>query len=268
MLEEIRTELNDYTPDKTQGTTTGVFDNSDIVKKINKSQRYIFNILFTRFPDLFLTSQNVTGVSGVFTLPVDLYRICDIVNSYGDKVAPISIQTKHRTNYTGSKYLYYRQGNTIVRDDGGSDTLTFHYYKEPRELTQGVSQGGTATSITLALTAKKTADYYNGIVIENVSDDWYDTITDYTAARVATVTNRATLGRYYGTVSELPEVFHHLITKKAWLELKNTVVAPQRAGVPEIGDFKDDLVETLRGFTGTYGSDVTMSDLFYDFRPY
>jgi hypothetical protein len=268
LLEEVRSELNEYSTALCQGTdTAGSYDNSDIVRKLNVSQRFLFNLLFVRFPDLFLTSSDVTGSSGVYTVPSDLFRLCNITNSNGDKIYPISIQTKHKANSTGSAYLYYRKGNTIVIDDGTSNTLTFNYYKTPKELTQGQSKGGGATSITLANSARAVADYYNNVIIENVSDNWFDTITDYTAARVATIATRCSVGKFYGTVSELPEDFHHLISKRTSLMLKNQVVSPQDVKIAEVGDFREDLTETLRSFTGTWGSDVSPEELFYDFRP-
>jgi hypothetical protein len=265
LLEEVRTELNEYTIGMCQGTEIGVYDNSDIVRKLNIAQRSIFNLLFVRFPDLFLTSTPVTGTAGVYTMPPNMFRLLEIVNSNGNKIYPISIQVKRLGNSSGSDNLYYRSGNTIVRDSGVSGTLTFHYYKTVKELTQGQSVGGTATSITLGVNAKKVADYYNNVIIENVTDNWVDTITDYTSARVATIATRASSGKFYGTVSELPETFHHLISKKAVLILKNFVGSPQRAEIPEVADFKEDLVETLRSFTG--GGDISIADLFYDFRP-
>ena len=267
MLEIIRTELNDYSTALVQGTETGVYDNSDIVRKINGAQRYLFSLLLARMPDLFLTSSTVTGSSGVYTIPSDMYKLVNITNSNGDKINSISVQEKHLGTSTGSDYLYYRYGNTIIRDSGNSNALTFNYYKEPRELTQGMSSAGGAASLTLATTARKVADYYNNVIIENITDSWTDTISDYSASYVATITQTGAASKYYGTVSELPEIFHHLITKKAILELKNAIVSPQRAGVPEIADFRDDLAETLRSFAGNQ-NDINMSDLFYDFRPY
>jgi len=265
LLEEVRTELNEYNEKLCQGTEFGVFDNSDIVRKINVSQKYIFNILFNRLPDLFLTSTGVTGTAGVYTIPSNVYRLNYIANSNGDRINPISVKVKHLTDASGSDYLYYRSGNTIVRDGGGSDTITFHYYKIAKDLTQGQSKGGGATSITLDSNAKGIADYYNNVIIENISDNWVDTITDYTSARVATIATRSSAGKFYGTVSELPEAFHSLVSKKAVILLKDSVVSPQRADVTEISNFREDLVETLRAFTGT--GDINLSELFYEFRP-
>lgn len=266
MLEEIRIDLNDYSEKLCQGTEVGVFDNSDIVRKINAAQKYLFNILFSRFSSLFLTSTSVTGTAGVYTIPSDMFKLSHIINSNGDKINLISVQIKHLTNSSGSNYLYYRVGNTIVRDGGGSDALTFYYHKLPVDLTQGQSTGGSATSVTLSTNAKKIADYYNNVIIENVTDNWSDTITDYTALRVATIATRCSAGKYYGTVSTLPEVFHGLISKRATLILKNTVVSPQRADVAEVGQFNEDLRETIRAFAGT--NDINVADLFYEFRPY
>ena len=267
MLEEIRTDLNEYGTALVQGSESGVYDNSDIVRKINQSQKYIFNLLFTRFPDLFLTSGNVTGSSGVYTIPSDLYKLSNIVNSDGDKIYPISHKIKHLSGSTGSSNQYYQKGNTIVIDNGSSNTLTFWYYKVPKDLTQGMSSAGGALSLTLATTAKTIADYYNNIIIENITDGWSDTISDYSALRVATITQTGAASKYYGTISELPLEFHHLISRRATLMLKSAVVSPMDVKAPEVADFRDDLIETLRAFSGSR-ENVSLDEVFYEFAPY
>jgi len=267
MLEEIRTELNEYNSGLMAATETGAYDNTDIVRKINMAQRYIFNILFPRIPDFFLTSSSVTGSSGVYTKPSDFYKLSHIIDSDGNMLRPISVKIKHLTSNSGSSYLYYEKGNTYVRDDGTSTAVTFWYYKTVKELTQGMTSAGGALSMTLATTAKAEADYYNGIVIESVTGGWDDTISDYTSARVATITNTSAASQYYGTVSELPEPFHHLISRRATLMLKNAVVSPQDNKSPEVGDFREDLVETLRAYVGSK-EDVTQDEIWYSFQPY
>jgi hypothetical protein len=264
MLEEIRTNLNEYSADLTQGNAIGVFDNTDIVRKINISQKFIFNLLFGRMPELFLTSSSVTGSSGVYTIPSDVHKMDSIVDADGVQIHPISIQEKHLTSRTGSDYLYYRKGNTIVRDSGISDALTFNYYTTVKDLTQGMSAGGSSTSITLATTAKPIADYYNNIIIENVTDGWADTITDYTAARVATTATRCSAQKYYGTVSQLPDIFHPLISQRTTIVMKNTTVSPQRPDVGELGDFKENLIETIKSFAGSQ-NDISIDELINDF---
>jgi hypothetical protein len=266
MLEEIRTDLNEYNTDLMQASETGVYDNSDIVRKINYSQKYIFNMLFARYPELFYTSSSVTGSSGVYTIPSDCYKLSHIVNSDGDKIYPISLKVKHLSTQSGNANQYYRYGNTIVRDDGSSTALTFYYFEAPIDLTQGVSSAGGATSLTLATTAKPVADYYNGAKIENITDGWDDTITDYSAARVCTITNTGASSKYYGTVSSLPEPFHHLISRRATFMLKNSVVSPQDNKIPEVSDWKEDFIETLRTFVGS--GDVAQDEIWYSFEPY
>ena len=269
ILEEVRTELNEYSVALCQGTAVGTFDNSDIIRKINGAQRFIWNALFTRFPELFFTSQSVTGTAGVYTIPSDCFQLHYITDGDGKKIDKIPLKTKHLTNCTGSPYLYYRYGNTIVRDDGTSAVLTFYYYKRPRDLTQGMSSAGGALSLTLAATARKELNYYQGATIEDITDDWTDVIASYATTRVATLTAQTgAANKYYGTVSELPEPFHALIAPRAIILMKNSVVSPQKPTQQEIADFKADFIETIRAFTGTYSDDVDISDMFYSFAPY
>lgn len=268
MLEEIRTDLNEYSSALMTASETGVYDNTDIVRKINQSQRYIWNMLFQRFPELFFTSSSVSGSSGSYTIPTDLFKLSHIINSDGDKIYPISIKQKHLSNSSGQSNQYYWYGNTLVKDDGSSGALTFYYYKTVKDLTQGVSTAGGALSLTLATTAKAVADYYNGLTIENITDGWATTVSDYSAARVCTLASgTGAASKYYGTVSELPEPYHHLISRRAMIMLKNHVVSPQDNKIPEVKDFQEDLIETLRSYTGSI-SDVSLDELFYSFEPY
>jgi hypothetical protein len=264
MLEEIRTNLNEYSADFVQGNAIGVFDNTDIVRKINSSQKFIFNLLFGRIPELFLTSSSVTGLSGVYTIPSEVHKMDSIFDADGFQIFPINIQEKHLTTRTCSDYLYYRKGNTIVRDSGKSDALTFNYYTTVKDLTQGVSTGGSATSIILATTAKPISDYYNNVIVENVTDGWADTITDYTSARVATIATRCSAQKYYGTVSQLPDIFHPLISQRATIVMKNTTVSPQRPEAGELGDFKENIIETIKSFAGSQ-NDISIDELINDF---
>jgi len=268
ILEDIRTELNEWSVALSQGSKVASYDNSDIVRKINTAQRFLWNMLFIRFPELFLTTANVTGTAGVYTNPSDLYRLSHIIDSSGNKISNISIKLKHLSNNTGSPYLYYRYGNTIVRDNGGTDTITYYYYKTVKEMTQGMSSAGGVSSLTLATTAKPVADYYNGIIIENITNGWASTISDYTAARVATLTGTGAASNYYGTVSELPECFHDLISQKAKLLLRSEIVSPEKPTTQIQMDFRENLIETIRAFTGSYYSDIPMDELFYDFNSY
>lgn len=264
MLEEIRTDLNEYTTALVQGSEVGAYDNTDIVRKVNSAQRFISNILFNQMPELFLTSASVTGSSGVYTIPSDCLRMDSIFDSNNNPIKPINVQEQKMTSSSGSDYLYYRKGNTVVRDSGLSDSLTFYYYYMVKDLTQGMSSAGAASSLTLATTAKPIADYYNNIIIENITDGWASTITDYSAARVATLTGTGAASKYYGTVSQLPDVFHPLISQRATLLLRNSIVSPQKPTVADMNDFKENLIETMKSFAGSQ-KDISMDEMLNDF---
>jgi hypothetical protein len=269
ILEDVRLGLNEYTTAYMQGTdTSGTFNNADIVRKINAAQRFIWHILFTRFPELFFTSIVIPGNAGVYLLPVDLFMIHMLQDANGFRLGKIPLRVKRTASQGGSDYNYYRYGNNIIRDGGGSDSLTLYYYSRVKDLTQGCSTAGGAGTVTLDSSAAPEIYYYNGIRIDNITDATTDTITSYTALRVATVTNTWAASKYYGTVSELPEPFHSLIAPKAVITMKLNPTSPEKPSAQELADFQMNLTETLRAFTGTYASDITMDEIFYDFSPY
>lgn len=271
ILEQVRYDLNEYSTAYVQATdTTGSYQNAHLMRKINEAQRIVWNALFAAIPDAFLKSADLTISSSVASLPSDFYRIAKLETSDEIKVEPIPLQDKHRYDDEGSEYLYYRYGNYLRIDaDSVSRTDTLWYYFRPRELNQGLSTAGAATSITLAASARTTADYYNGMGLENITDDWTDTITDYTAARVCTITNTGAASKYYGLISDMPEAFHHLIAPRATILCR---VLPQSMKLSaserkqERDDWAEMLSESLRGYAGTNFSDVLMDELFNDFE--
>ena len=92
--------------------------------------------------------------------------------------------------------------HTGTASAGGAASLTF-------DTTDGTDATGTGGRLE--------ADYYNNskIEIESGTGAGIDTITDYTAARAATVTGTFSTDSVYGTVSRLPEEGHHLIILEA-----------------------------------------------------
>ena len=263
LLEKVRILLNEYSTAYCQATdTTGKYLNSQIMDGINAAQRYIYNTLFTRKPELFEEELAITGVSSVYTLPANFARLRYFKNADGYQIHPIKTDQRKLTADTGSDRLYYRKNNTLILDKPSlSDICTLIYYRKPRELEQGVTSAGSAGSATLATTAKAIADYYNGLVIENITDSTVDTITDYTAARVATVTNTWAASKYYGTVSDIPEPFHFLMIPRAVFEITGIYPVvqekPHKSGVDL---FNDQLVMALRAYMGedldTYPEDT------------
>ena len=270
ILDHLRYGINEHSSGFMAGTdTTCPHSNSYLVKKINVAQRQIYNILLRRIKGEFLETASLTGVSSVYTLPADFGILVHFKDDNGLKVHQIPPSRKHTTNATGFKRLYYRKGQTLVLDkDGITATYTLEYYRKPRELDQGATSAGAATSATLATTAKGIVDYYNGMKIENITDSTVDEISDYTAARVATVTNIWAASKTYGIVSDIPEPFHHLIGPKAvHLTKAESPVIQEKPTASEVSEWNSQLIDALRAYAGT-DLDEDPASLFEDFGPH
>ncbi|MCK4252140.1 hypothetical protein KAX97_11880 [candidate division WOR-3 bacterium] len=267
LLQDVRRDLDEYSDLLVKGLdSSGRYKNSQIVTKINSAQRYIYNLLFPRIPEEFLESAPITGVDAVYDLPWDFGILKEFRDENGHKVHRIGVQHLKSDATTGSDSLYYKKGNTLVLDkDGVTETYTLWYYKKCRDLDQGKASDGGAASIALATTAKKIADYYNGMILENITQDWVDTIDDYTAARVATISETAVASDYYGLVSSLPEPFHALIAPRASLEIR--AFSPERQERPtdtEFVMFNGQLLETLRAYAGN-AQDITPENIWCNY---
>jgi hypothetical protein len=219
MLADILMGLNDYSDARLQGSSTsGPFNNDWITSKINLAQNHIYNKLMQLSPEHFLSSCTLSFSSSVATLPWDFGKLYELKTDKGYQVYPSSPKILPVDNGIGSKYLFYRKGKTLVLNKSGvSSDYELWYFTKPRDLHQGQATDDN----TLAAAGKLIADYYNGMVIEDVTGDWVDSVSDYTAARVVTMSSE-TLNDddYYGLVSELPEAFHSLIAPYALILCK------------------------------------------------
>jgi hypothetical protein len=266
IVSQVRYGLNDYSEAKVQGTvTTCPFQNSDILRQINTAQTFVQAVARAQFPELFFKSTTLAGTASVYTLPTDLWKIKRLETSNGIPIEPIDIKEKHL--YTGgSPYGYYRYGSSLrIDQDSFAESLTLWYESRCRDLDFGKSAAGGALSITLASTARPIADYYNGMQIENVTDSWVDTISDYSSAKVCTITQTGAADKYYGLISELPEVFHQLIIDRALLRLKSNPVSPEKPSAVELKQFQEDLMAALNSYGNT---DVDWDSVINDFLPY
>jgi len=268
ILSQVRLGINEHSTALVQGTdTTGSFKNEEVVRQINNSQYHLWSIIFEQFPEYFLTSASLAFTASVASLPSDHFKIRDIADSDGYPMYPINIERRHIASGTGSEHLYYRYGNTLRIDaDDITDTGTLWYYSRCRELDTGLTSAGGAASATLATTSKAIADYYNGMKIENVTDSTVDTITDYTAARVCTVSNTWAASKYYGIVSDLPEIIQPLIAEYAILQLKKNPKCPLQVTKSDILLFGEMLQSALKSFAGTQNTDTDINDVINDFE--
>jgi len=265
IIADVRRDINEYSEAYVQGADDGAYSNELITQKINLSQFYLYNLLFKRSPHHFRKEVDLTAVDSVFTLPADFAELEWFKNENGVQVHPIG--TKDITLNGISDLLYYRKGNTLVLEKSGSTgTYTLYYRWKPRKIFSGKASAGGALSITFPDTASKVVDFYNDMTIENITQDWVDTIDDYSTARVATITETAAKDDYFGLVSDLPEMFHHLIAPRASMLLRaSSPIAQNQVSKTEKELFGEDLLETLRAYAGS-SEDVDMADIFSDYH--
>jgi hypothetical protein len=266
ILSQVRYGINEFSTALVNGTdTTGAFQNQELMRHVNNAQYFLWSILFGQFPEYFLKSASITFTASVATLPSDCFKIKEIRDSGGHPISPFDLRSRH-IDGSGSAYGYYRYGNTLRIDaDDITDTGTLWYYSRCRELDTGLTSAGGAASATLATTAKAILSYYVGMNIENVTDSTVDTITVYSAARVCTVTNTWAASKYYGIVSDLPEIMQPLISEYAVLQLKKHPKSPIKVVPADVTLFNEMLRESLRSFAGTLNGDMDVNALFNDF---
>lgn len=265
ILSEVRRGVNEYSTAYVQGTdTSGAYSNAELMLAINSAQKYLWDTLITRNPQLFYKSTALTPASNELTMPSDFYRIRRLENADGLKMHEEALDLKLTSGEAGSEFHYYWKGGKIVIDhENYTQSVTLYYVYRPRELDQGMSSAGGALSLTLATTAKKIADYYNSMLIENVTDDWVDTISDYSAARVCTLAAQTgAASKYYGLVSDLPEMLHPFIARKAVLFMKDTHKSLKSPTQLELNTFMGDLGMTIQSYLGTANTNMSMSELF------
>lgn len=263
LMAGLRQELNEFSTAYVQGTDiTGRYNNQYLLSKINQAYRTLYSMLVQRIPGYFFASAEIAGVASVFTLPGDFGQITEIRDENGYKVIPVTPGNIPVSNATGEKNEYYRVGNTIkVNKDSVTATYTFYYKKKSRDLEFGMASAGAAQSITFPTSFSKVVDFYNGMSLNNITQDWTDTITDYATTRVATIAQTAVANDYVGLIPEIPEVFHHLIVPKATQLVKATFpLAQERPTQAELLLWNEMLAEALKVYGAEY-ADVGSGDL-------
>ena len=265
ILCEVRRGINEYSTAYAQGTdTSGAYDNPDIIRKINNAQKFLADLLFNREPQLFYKSATLTPVLNVLTMPVDFYRLRRLENSDGLRMDIVPLEEKRPTGDAGSYRQVYWVGGTLVLNADITDPFTLYYVSRTREIHSGLSSAGGVLSLTLeAPTAKKLLSYYNGMILEQVTDDWVDTISAYTTSRVATlVVQTGAASKYYGLVSELPECLHPFIGRKATLLMRDTYKSLEKPTPTSLALFQGDLNQTLLSYFGSVNTNQPVGETF------
>ena len=205
----------------------------ELLSAMNVEQRRIGIYVGLNAVSWLLDSVAVTPTSSVITLPANCAKPVYLEETSSGSPVQFStnVQNRRVSRTSGVDFSYgikeaYPQRNVIVvNSESYSTACTLWYLRRVPDLHVGTASAGGATSITLSahdgasgttgFGAKVIADYYNNVGIEIVSGTGagaVDTITDYTAARVATVTGTYSSDSVYGTISLLPDETHELIT--------------------------------------------------------
>jgi len=270
LVASVRQALGEYSEAKVRGEDTlGGYNNDYIVKRINAAIRELYAIIVRRDPDLFLEEVDLTAVDSVFTLPWNFGRLLYFKNEYGHKITKIGEAERRLTNSDGSDKGYRRVGNTLVLDKAGvTKTYTLVYTRKPRDIHHGLVVDGSAASMTLCIKAPKIADYFNGMIVENVTGDWIDTISDYSAARVATIGSETPAkNEAYGLVPEIPEWSHMLIEPRATLLIRQQhPLTKRKPSAADYNEYRELLRSTIVEFTQRSG-DQDIADIFTDYTP-
>jgi len=211
----------------------------ELLRRLNTVQRRLAVAVAKAPGDWLVKSKSVTPSSSEITLPSDCSKPVYLEETATGNVISFSTRVMDRrvsrltgtSLWSGTLEAYFVKGKIVVNQDSYGEACTLWYQERVPDLHVGTASAGAATSITLSahdgagvssggFGAKVVADYYNGAGIEVVSGTGagtVDTITDYTTARVATVSGTYDSDSVYGTISKLPEECHNLMEVEAAL---------------------------------------------------
>jgi len=228
--------------------SSGHWTEAGILRKLNKGQRYAYQLISQTPGDWFVKSATLTPVDSVVTLPADCAKPIYMEHVSTDAEIPINTTVRERrvsrlssvTLETSGFNAYLLEGTIEINQDSFTDSVKLWYERRIPDLHFGTAAAGAATSLTLEASkqASLQADYYNNVVIETVSGTGAptrDTISDYAAlTRVCTVTGTYDSTTVYGTVSILPIEACDLIVLDATV---NLLAKPSSALDPKYFEF-------------------------------
>ena len=218
MITEVR--------DKIGEDVASHWGDNDLLRKLNFSHRQRANELITTPGDWLLTSEDLTPVASVITLPSDCIKPVYLEETTDGTPITLDANVRDRRAFRGkSDSVYvgvpeaYLAGNTLeVNEDAYTTGVTLWYQRRVPDLHMGAESSVAASALGFDLSNKPEyiLSYYVGDYVE-VMDlttkavEIRSLITAYTAAGVATITWTPVDTDVYGTVSSLPEEAINLI---------------------------------------------------------
>lgn len=236
----------------------------ELLARLNAAQRRLALYVGQQPGGWLIKRDTVTPSSSEITWPSDCAKPIYLEEVSSGRPVPFSTAVMDRrvsrlagTNlYSGAVEAYFKRKTIVVNQDDYSESCYLWYQMRVPDLHVGTASAGGAASITLDSTdgvdstdgfgAKAEADYYNNMqiqVVEGTGVGAADTITDYTAARVAAVTGTYSNDSDYGLISMLPEECHELMYHEAALA---ALSKPAAAVDPKYFEYLGAIVSGLR----------------------
>lgn len=267
MLSDLGVTQNDLTSVLVGSDTEGMYSVDQVRNAMNAATQRIHALIAKRLPaEEFLAGpSDISFSSSVATLPWNFGRMVWLKDTAGRKMFQVKPRHLREASETGVGRYYWRAGQTLTIDKASvTGTYTIFYEKRPRDIDFGIAAAGGAASITLAASARKTADYYNNMEIVDITSDWIDTIDDYSAARVATISETAAADDFYGIVPEIPEAFHYLIAPLATLLMGSTFPIAKSKPGPQAYQLINEMLNDTISFYGAPSLEDEPVDLMTD----
>lgn len=266
MLADLRSNLNEATADH--------WTDTELLRKLNQAQQKTAMHLSMQPGNWLIASAAVSPSGSVITLPSDCAKPLYIEETSSG--TPILFKTSLQDRRTSRSYGVevpwdhrpleaYPLMNTIeVNQDSYSTACTLWYQIRVPDLHTGTASAGGAASLTMDTTdgtdgtgngARLEADYYNNVDIEIVSGTGpgIDTVTDYSVARVCTVTGTYSTDSVYGTVPRgIPDQGHGLIILEAtMLALSKPSASIDPTVKQDFREEKREMWKTFKDWTGS-----------------
>lgn len=205
MMEDLR--------DNVVESSAAHWDDAEILRKMNKSQRKAATIVLSSQGDWLLKSKAVTPVASVITLPDDCAKPVYMENATNNVEIPITGTVREREMSDGYIDAYFVGNTLVINTDDYTEGVTLWYQRRVPNLhfgTAGTGSGASALVLDANNEPSMVDDYYNDMVVEVITAagaDIRSTISDYTFADfTAVITGTPTAANdTYGLISALPE---------------------------------------------------------------
>jgi hypothetical protein len=195
------------------------WDDAEILRKMNKSQRKAATLVLSSPGDWLLKSDDITVSDSLLTLPDDCAKPVYMEDENGIEI-PVTNSIRERrltrvneSSLEGGGVSAYLGGNSIaINQESYSGTVTLWYQQRVPDLHYGSAGTGSGASALVLDSDNEPSmidDYYNGVYVEIMTASGADIrslVSDYDFATFKmTITGTPTAANdTYGTITVLP----------------------------------------------------------------